>query len=170
MITYLIGDATYPEYKKNEIRILLHICNREGKWGKGFVICLFKRWKEPEAEYRKWFRDHTLTTGKSQLPLGAIQIVQVFDEFGELFVINMIAQEGFMCNSNPVPLRYSALVACLNEVKKWINEKRQVDKDKVYTISMPRIGSKLAGGDWKEIEKIINLCLKDEHIIVYDLK
>ena len=170
MITYLKGDATRPEYKDNETRILPHICNREGKWGSGYVLAVSKRWKEPEAEYRKWFRDHTLTTGKSQLPLGAIQIVQVFDEFGELFVINMIAQEGFMCNSNPVPLRYSALVACLNEVKKWINEKRQVDKDKTYMISMPRIGSGLANAPWQKIEEIINICLKDENVFICDLK
>jgi len=170
MITYLKGDATKPAYNQAETRILPHIVNTAGGWGSGYVLALSKRWKDPELEYRNWFKHYTLTTGKSQLPLGAIQIVPVSDEFGYLYVINMVAQEAYMTNSNPVPLRYSALVTCLNELKKWLNEQQEVDKTSTYSINMPRIGSGLSGGDWKKIEEIINVCLKDENIFVYDLE
>ena len=54
-ITYLQGDATQPQSKGN--RIIAHVCNDLGGWGKGFVLAISKRWPEPEAEYRLWRRD-----------------------------------------------------------------------------------------------------------------
>src|SRR5205823_6841477 len=51
-ITYLKGDATCPQAKG--VKIICHVCNDIGGWGKGFVLALSKRWSEPEAAYRKW--------------------------------------------------------------------------------------------------------------------
>lgn len=70
-ITYLKGDATCPQAKG--CKIICHICNDLGKWGKGFVLALSKRWEKPEAEYRAW---HAAGTG-SGFELGAVQFVQV---------------------------------------------------------------------------------------------
>lgn len=43
--------------------------------------------------------------------------------------------------------------------------------NKPMTIHMPRIGCGLAGGDWAEIERLIErlLCDNDIHVRVYDL-
>ena len=167
MITYLNGDATYPKYK-NDIRLILHITNRQGGWGKGFVLALSKRWKEPELEYRKWFSDYKKSTGNI-LPLGAIQIVDVEDEFGKLYVINMCAQDGFKSEYNPVPMKYSALRVCLGEVKSWIND--QMSREELpFSIHMPRVGCNLGGASWAFVEKVINETLLDENIFVYDLE
>jgi O-acetyl-ADP-ribose deacetylase (regulator of RNase III) len=45
-ISYLQGDATSPQAKGN--KIIAHICNDLGRWGKGFVLAISKRWPEPE--------------------------------------------------------------------------------------------------------------------------
>lgn len=57
-ITYLKDDATCPQAKGN--RVICHICNDIGGWGKGFVLVLSRRWPEPEAGYRSWH-----TSGKA---------------------------------------------------------------------------------------------------------
>jgi hypothetical protein len=44
-INYLKGDATFPEAKGT--KIICHICNDLGAWGKGFVLAISKRWSEP---------------------------------------------------------------------------------------------------------------------------
>lgn len=54
MINYLKGDATNPEISGN--KIIAHICNDVGGWGKGFVVAVSKRWKEPELSYREWYK------------------------------------------------------------------------------------------------------------------
>lgn len=48
---FLKGDATQPQAKGN--KIITHVCNDLGGWGKGFVVAISKRWPEPEIEYRK---------------------------------------------------------------------------------------------------------------------
>lgn len=40
-ITYLKGDATNPQSEEN--KIIAHICNDIGGWGKGFVVAISKR-------------------------------------------------------------------------------------------------------------------------------
>ncbi|WP_253732040.1 hypothetical protein [Listeria monocytogenes] len=42
-ITYLKGDATNPMAKGN--KIIAHICNDVGGWGKGFVLAISRKWK-----------------------------------------------------------------------------------------------------------------------------
>lgn len=39
--TYLKGDATCPQAKG--VKIICHVCNDIGGWGKGFVLALSKR-------------------------------------------------------------------------------------------------------------------------------
>ncbi|MBM7418211.1 MULTISPECIES: hypothetical protein [Chryseobacterium] len=47
-ITHLKGDATNPQTEGN--KIITHICNDIGGWGKGFVLAISNRWKNPENE------------------------------------------------------------------------------------------------------------------------
>ena len=51
------GDATSPQAKGN--RIVAHVCNDLGKWGKGFVMAVSARWPEPEEAYRRWHRERS---------------------------------------------------------------------------------------------------------------
>ena len=39
-VNYIVGDATNP--KKEGNKIIVHICNDIGGWGKGFVMAISK--------------------------------------------------------------------------------------------------------------------------------
>jgi len=147
-IQYIKGDATNPigEGKK----IIIHICNDVGKWGRGFVLSLSKKWKTPEKEYKL----------KQEYKLGEIQISNVENDIS---VVNMIAQHGIRFTYIP-PIRYDALKKCLNQVAELALKNNA-------SIHTPRIGCGLAGGNWKDIEEIIKEELLDKNInvIVYDL-
>lgn len=150
MITYLKGDATNPQSDGN--KIIIHICNDINGWGAEFVLALSKKWKEPEQQYHNWFKS------KSNFVLGEIQLVPVEKD---IWVINMIAQEGFSSPGKPA-IRYEALRNCLKKVS-------QESKNLSTTIHCPRIGAGLAGGRWNIIEEIINEELKNFNVFVYDL-
>jgi O-acetyl-ADP-ribose deacetylase (regulator of RNase III) len=47
-----VGDATAPE--GDGAKIIAHVCNDIGAWGKGFVLALSRHWSAPEEAFRKW--------------------------------------------------------------------------------------------------------------------
>ncbi|WP_439132040.1 macro domain-containing protein [Polaribacter sp.] len=150
-ITYLNGDATTPATRGN--KIIVHICNDIGRWGKGFVLAISKKWREPEKFYKDWYKNRS----NNDFALGAIQIVQVEDD---VFVVNMIGQEGIKRRNNITPIRYEAVQSCLEKV---VIKAKEINA----SIHMPRIGCGLAGGKWEEIESIINKTLLDNNIDVF---
>ena len=155
IINYLKGDATNPQIKGN--KIIIHICNDIGGWGKGFVMAISKRWKKPENEYRKWFQS------RENFNLGEIQTVQVEED---IWICNMIGQHKTISNSKGIPpIRYEAVEKCLH---KLIDEALQLNA----SVHMPRIGCGLAGGKWEEIEPIIERTLleNDVEVYVYDFE
>ena len=48
-IHYRVGDATAPV--ADGPKIIAHICNDIGAWGRGFVLAISRRWPEPEKAY-----------------------------------------------------------------------------------------------------------------------
>lgn len=153
-INYLKGDATSPQVKGN--KIIAHICNDLGGWGKGFVLAISKRWKTPEIEYRKWHRERN----KNDFGLGAIQVVKVENY---IWVANMIGQRGTKTGSKGVPIRYEAVEECLTKLA-------DVAREIGASVNMPRIGCGLAGGKWERIEPIIKktLCENNIEVFIYD--
>lgn len=159
-IDYLTGDATTPIGAGN--KIVCHICNDRGRWGKGFVMAISKRWPEPEAKYRKWYQERSL----NNFALGAVQFVQVESD---TWVANIVGQHGVQPKSIRIsgkepPIRYDAVEAGLIRVA-------EVARSRQATVHMPRIGCGLAGGRWDEIELIIQRTLCSQHlrVVVYDL-
>lgn len=147
MITYLIGDATYPQGEGQ--KIIAHIVNDIGAWGAGFVLALDQRWTWPRQAY--------LT--EPNLVLGQVQFVNVAKD---IVVANMIAQRGVRSRDNEVPVRYDALREALERV-------RSTARFMGASIHMPRIGSGLGGGDWPTIEGIIEEVFNTRPVFVYDL-
>ncbi|MBX7227034.1 MAG: hypothetical protein K1X55_13455, partial [Chitinophagales bacterium] len=80
-IQYIKGDATQPIGDGN--KIIVHICNDMGGWGKGFVLAISNRWKEPEQSYRNWFKH------QQDFQLGSVQFIQVEDT---VWIANLIGQ------------------------------------------------------------------------------
>jgi len=153
-ITYLKGDATAPGTIGN--KIICHVCNDIGGWGKGFVVAISKKWPQPEAAYRAWYRDRN----DNDFALGGVQLVQVEPE---LWVANMIGQHGIKREGSKPPIRYEAIEVALKQVA----EEAMTHSANIH---MPRIGCGLAGGTWDKIEPIIlrTLCDKGIEVFVYD--
>lgn len=150
-VKFVKGDATSPIGEGN--KIIVHVCNDIGGWGKGFVLALSKKWKEPEEEYRKWYKS------KVGFELGKVQLVKVEED---IWVANLIGQHKtrYDENGNP-PIRYSAIKLGMVEVHRLANEINA-------SVHMPRIGCGLAGGKWEKIQPILDHELIEIDTTVYD--
>lgn len=146
MLNYVNGDATRPAGKGK--KLVVHVCNDLGLWGRGFVLAISRRWSAPEESYRRWHGSRDGSFG-----LGRIQVVQVEDD---LYVVNMVAQSGIAGRRGGPevgpPIQYADLKVCLTSVA-------NLAKTLGASVHMPRIGAGLGGGDWSVVEKIITECL-----------
>lgn len=153
---YIIGDATDPIKKP---AIICHVCNdcQPGKWGAGFVIALSKKNSRPEQYYRDW-----ANKGEIQGVKYALGNVQTAPFTEDVIVANIIGQHDTKPTGNRPPVRYWAIAKGLKKIAKYANEKS-------WSIHMPRIGSKLAGGAWDEIEYILKQIAEIVEVYVYTL-
>lgn len=155
-IQFIEGDATAPWCSGP--RIIVHVVNDGGGWGRGFVLALSARWKEPEQAYRAWSKS------KSQLAapfaLGEVQFVEV--EAG-LWVANLVGQHGTRVSDGVPPVRYEAIRRGLASVRRFAGEQGA-------SVHMPRIGCGLAGGRWEEVGRIVmeELAAHGVEVSVYD--
>lgn len=153
-IVYTRGDATAPAGESN--KIIVHVCNDIGAWGKGFVRALSARWKEPEKAYRKWYKSN------EGFGLGEVLFVQVT---ADTWVANMIGQRDIRKGTGGMPpIRYEAIRSSLQKVANFAIERS-------LSVHMPRIGCGLAGGTWDVMEGIIieTLTGRGVPVTVYDL-
>ncbi|MCY0940723.1 macro domain-containing protein [Streptomyces antarcticus] len=150
----IAGDATSPQAKGP--KVIAHVCNDLGGWGKGFVLAVSRRWPEPEAAYRAW---HRARSG-NDFGLGAVRVVRVGPD---LWVANMVGQHGMRIGSGGPPIRYDAMERCLAALAGHAEELGA-------SVHMPRIGTGLAGGTWTRVEPLITdaLCARDVDVTVYD--
>ena len=154
-IEYIKGDATRPSREGN--KVIVHICNDLGAWGKGFVLALSARWKLPERKYKEWAKS------KVDYELGQIQSVKVESD---LWVINLIGQEGIRPSKDGTPpIRYDAVELGIHKVAQFAVENNA-------SVHMPRIGCGLAGGTRDEIEPILHneLSALGIDVTVYDFE
>ncbi|WP_327667597.1 macro domain-containing protein [Streptomyces sp. NBC_00485] len=153
-ITYVRGDATVPSVKG--VKVIAHVCNDIGGWGKGFVVALSRRRPEPEAAYRAWHRGRAT----NDFGLGAAQFVRVEPY---MWAANMVGQRGIRTGSKGVPVRYEAIDAALGRLAQKTTELGA-------SVHMPRIGCGLAGGAWARVEPLITerLVRRGISVTVYD--
>lgn len=155
-ITYVTGDATDPQGPG--LKLLIHICNDEGRWGMGFVVPLGNRWPAARDAYLRVAHSH-----EGKLPLGLVIPALVAPD---LVVLNLVAQEGLRRRDGHgrPPIRYESLRECLHKVAD-----RYADRE--ATVHGPRLGAGLAGGNWREIEDILleELVEKGFPVTIYDL-
>lgn len=153
-IRYLVGDATQPAARP---AVIAHVCNDVGGWGRGFVLALSARWREPEAYYRGWYAGRW----HNDFELGAAQFVEVGPE---LWVANMVAQHDVRTLHGVPPIRYDALQQALWSVSRFARHNGA-------SVHMPRIGCNLAGGNWARVGPLVQRNLADDgvEVFVYDL-
>ena len=150
---FVQGDATAPASEGP--KVIVHVCNDIGKWGKGFVLAISRRWKEPERVFKASFK------ALSPPVLGDVQFVSVEPS---IIVANLIGQHGVATKASTTPpVRYDAIAEGLAKVA----EHARINGASVH---MPRIGCGLAGGDWSMIEPIIagTLTKSGVDVTVYD--
>jgi O-acetyl-ADP-ribose deacetylase (regulator of RNase III) len=153
-ITYVRGDATASS--NGGARLIAHVCNDIGGWGRGFVLGLSRRWPEPEGAYRAWYRDRAA----NDFGLGAVQFVRVEPD---VWVANMIGQRGIRRGGKGVPVRYEAIDTALVALAGKAVELGA-------SVHMPRIGCGLAGGTWARVEPLVleRLVGRRIRVTVYD--
>jgi O-acetyl-ADP-ribose deacetylase (regulator of RNase III) len=153
-LNYIKGDATAPIGEGN--KIIAHVCNDIGGWGRGFVLALSKRWSQPENEFKKWFK-----SGEN-FSLGEVIFVQVEKD---CWVANMIGQHDIKSDKEGIPpVRYEAIGIALSKVAVYAKKINA-------SVHLPRIGCGLAGGTWDKMEPVIiqELAEKGVPVTVYDL-
>ncbi|MEU4927447.1 Appr-1-p processing protein [Streptomyces yokosukanensis] len=149
-ITYVRGDAAVPSVKG--AKVIAHVCNDLGGWGKGFVLALSRRWPEPETACRSWHRDRA----RNDFGLGAVQLVRVESS---VWVANMIGRRGAGRGSKGVPVCYEAIDTALARLADEVIERGA-------SVHMPRIGCGLADGRWSRTEPLITERLTGRGITV----
>lgn len=148
-IIYLKGNALQPDPNIEGKKYIIHICNNIGKWGKGFVLNVSKKWKEPEIIYKN-----------SNFKLGDIQIIECENN---IFIINMIAQNGINSRYKIIDkVDYEALTTCFDKIRDYLDK-----ENNIKTIHMPYIGCNLAGSNWNKIKKYINILKYDCYVYEY---
>ncbi|XAM00086.1 hypothetical protein OT109_01610 [Phycisphaeraceae bacterium D3-23] len=154
-ISYITGDATDP--RGTGPKVIVHVCNDIGGWGRGFVLALSARWPEPKIAYRCWHREGEA----GGFALGAVRFVEVESY---LWVANLIGQHGIHKAHGVPPVRYEAIQVGLGHVADFAEKQNA-------TVHMPRMGCGLASGEWGTVEGLIvsELCGKGIDVTVYDL-
>lgn len=128
-------------YKQGDLleapeRYILHGCNAMGRMASGVAKAIREKYPEVYKEYRELYY-------KSGLKVGDVQFVSCND--GKV-VINGITQH-FFGRDGKLYLDYNGL----EEIIDFINRVIPIDS----CIAMPKIGARLAGGDWNIISEII---------------
>ena len=149
MIKYVEGDATQPF--GSGTKIIMHCCNDLGKWGKGFVVPLGKRFPGARELYLK----------PPQQEGGSVSFY-VHDQDVELVVANIVGQRSVYPRGGVPPVRYEWLRAGFEKVRDFL-------QNVGGTVHCPRIGCGLAGGEWAKVEALLNEVLGDYDVYVYDL-
>lgn len=164
------GDATRPQLETpDEIAVIPHVCNNIGAWGAGFTHALNKAFGN--GPYQTYQGTSIPSPNGLKNFLGEISVCDVLFEH-EVFVINMIAQSGLISKSNPKPIKYWALIRCMEKVREHIGLiKNDPDlRNKPLKIHCPKFGSELAGGKWEFIKELImeTWVDKDIDVVVYN--
>lgn len=165
-IIYKVGDATAPT--EQGLKIIAHICNNKGYWGKGFVNAVSGKWPQAKEKYREWYdnpdRKRLLMPDDVFNRVFRMGNVQFLELEPDIHLANMIAQDGIQSPNNRRPVSYNALGQCLELVATYALERKA-------TVCMPRIGAGLGGGNWEDIEKLITeyVCNAGVQVTVYTL-
>jgi len=134
--------------------IIAHLCNNKSAWGAGFVLAVNELSLAAKLAYKELCKHYN-----GEAPLGITQFVEVQPD---LFIANMIAQNGVDKSIGDCLVDYAALEKCLTKVFSRAAALR-------CDVHIPSgIGSGLAGGDEQKIHDIIKTLAADSRFRVDD--
>merc|ERR1712187_31106 len=147
------GDASKAQYGKG-MKVITHVCNDKGLWGKGFVMAITDTWgKNPGKLYRRWHK----AGADAEFGLGRVQLIPLTES---VLVANIIGQKGIKTGSRGPPVRYEAINVGLDAVCSYAASVGA-------SVHMPRIGAGLAGGEWRRIEMMLESLLVKHGVDIY---
>ena len=175
-INVIQGDVTTPQTEQQTTIIIPHVVNDLGIMGAGVALALRKKWNAVFKYYYGYILDQTLGLEDEELKSARLALLGKLAAPGvgligveeNIFVANMIAQNEVISNVNQRPLRYDALVSCMNLIKDTIQKGRIKYGD--VEIHTPKFGSDLAGGNWDFILELIeDIWIQNNiNVIVYE--
>lgn len=156
MLCFRRGDASRPRVEGP--KVIAHVCNDLGRWGKGFEKALSSRFPQAERAYRAWVDKGVWQD--EPFGLGGAQVIEIPKT--NVVVVNMLAQHGVKTRDGVPPIRYGALETALHKLQ-------IVARKHDASVHMPRIGVGPAGGDWVVVEQLIEKLLGEFHVFIYDV-
>lgn len=167
-IKYVYADVTNPAgYGK---KIIVNLCNTNGKWEGTNCLAISQKWKKVKKEYKKWFKKGQ--TNKSGLPfrLGEVQVLDVTkrgwfsNKPADLWVANILGLDG-----EPKGYSYPFKISA---VKKGLKRIASFAETQNATLHMPKIGcQRVEGGKWELVEQQIieEVLSQGVPVVVYDV-
>ena len=136
---YMInGDATEPRGSGN--KIIAQVVNTSAGAGFGFGRAMATKYPVSKKALSDWKEK------KSTFKLGKSQLIQLNND---LWVFQMIAQEGIFPKYGQIPLKYDSL-------RKGLEDLSLEAQSLNASVHMPMIGAGQAKGDWEIIQGIIH--------------
>lgn len=153
LIHAVAGDAREP--RGSGRKIIAQIVNTSAATGSGFGKSLSARYPRADEELKMWKKEG------DGFGLGAMRLVDVGDD---IYIAQMVAQEGIFPKGNTIPLKYPSLLLCIKQLA-------DTAKAMNASVHMPFIGAGMAGGNWDIIKGMIleELVLKGIDVTVYRL-
>lgn len=146
-------------FLKDEIDILAHGTNCSDGFGSGIAKEIAEKLPEVKVQFHKNYKLYK----NPILQLGTVDAIPI-NNHG--WVFNCYTQEkyGNKATKGYVYLKYEALHSCMKHLCNFASNNN-------LTIGIPKIGCGLAGGDWKEVKKIIEIYEKlyKADITIYEL-
>ena len=143
----ITGDITKVRDNESGPILIPHVCNNMGVMGAGVALSIRNKWVEAYNYYKShmdyYIKNYETHKDPIKKLLGQVSHIGVEHN---LIIANMIAQHGTI-SSNPRPIKYNALVKCMEEVTIVCGSR--------YKICCPKFGSALAGGNWDFIKLLI---------------
>lgn len=161
IIKYVKGDIT-----KSEECYIAHGVNCCNVMGSGVAKAISDKWPEVKERYHEFTSAHYADAKKygeveavKRRLLGKVDQV-IVDDWGTLMVYNCYTQTDYGYKKGNRYCNYDAVAECFI----WLNRVLQGNQ-----LAIPKIGSGLANGNWKIIERIINDATPDIKVVVYEL-
>jgi len=157
-IKYVKGNII-DALAKGDIDVFAHGVNCMGGFGSGLAGEIARRLPAVRSSYHSKY----VIEGWG---LGQIQIVNITQPF-KGFILNCATQKEYgrdpLSQPNGRYCSYEAIRDCMIEY-------HEICKEKNWLPAIPLIGCGLAGGDWKEVSKIVEEIFDDMTILVYYLR
>jgi O-acetyl-ADP-ribose deacetylase (regulator of RNase III) len=151
MLKYIEGDLIKLA-KANVFDVIIHGCNCQGVMGAGIAAQI------KQAFPMAWMADRNTAAGVNKCGLFSLG-EYVRPDGSSLLIVNAYTQHGFSKGDDV--FNYDAFQFILRQIKLITEGKR---------IGMPMIGAGLAGGQWSEIEEIIEETLLHRDVTVVKWK